>query len=61
MKGTYQGSGGKSGSYSKRGNVGVSSGGKNGNHGGDMFFKNRTMKNTEGVGKHSTIQRRQPS
>lgn len=61
-KSTY-GAGGSKSSYSgTRGNVAVGGGKKEGgSKGSDMFFKDRTMQNNEGVGKKSTIQRRQPS
>jgi hypothetical protein len=60
-KSAYGAKGSKDSHSGQRGNVGISSGAKNGSKGGDMFFKDRTMQNNEGVGKKSTIQRRQPS
>ncbi len=62
MAGAYGGNT-KADNYSggSRGNVGVSNPSKGGSKSGEQFFKNRTMQNTEGVMKKSSISRRQPS
>ncbi len=61
-KGKAYGNDSDKSSYSgKRGNVGVKSSSKGGSHGGDQFFKNRTMQNQEGVKDKSSISRQQPS
>lgn len=60
-KKAYGGSMSKDSYSGQRGSVGVKSSNKGGSHGGDQFFKNRTMQNTEGLAKKSNIARRQPS
>ncbi len=60
----YGAKGSKDSYDGQRGNVSTGPGprsGGGGSKGGEQFFRNRTMQNTEGVMKKSTIKRNQPS